>query len=125
MINSLVVEMLNIILKMQEMLVLDIEDVKKARHDPLLERNALKEELMQNLGAKQEELNAALMQALEDEEDMDKYKPIVDTLELELKQLYEKNAKLAKLVMPIKELYHDLVEEISQSNGGSIFEIKV
>jgi len=125
MINSLVLEMLDIISQIQDMFILDIADIKEARHELLLERDAQKQELMIILEPMQKELNLALMQALENEEDMDVYKPIIDTLEFELKQLYEANKKFAKIVMPIMELYHDIFEEIAQSGGGNIFETTV
>ena len=48
----------------------------------------------------------------------------MDSLEIELKELYELNKKLASIVLPVQQMYKDLVSEISAANGGNIFDIK-
>ena len=47
-----------------------------------------------------------------------------NALEIELKELYELNKKLASIVLPVQQMYKDLVEEISAADGGNFFDIK-
>jgi DNA repair exonuclease SbcCD ATPase subunit len=101
----------------------DIEDVKKANHESLVSRNELKIELMDTLTKNKEELNAELANAYEKGEDISIYKDAIDELELDLRKLYETNGKLASIVLPVKEMYKDIIEEITQKNGGRLIEI--
>ena len=36
----------------------------------------------------------------------------------------ELNKKLANIVLPIKQMYKELLDEISEQSGGQIFDIK-
>jgi hypothetical protein len=56
--------------------------------------------------------------------DVNIYRQSVDLLEIQLKELYELNKKLASIVLPVQQMYKDLVEEISVANGGNFFDIK-
>ncbi len=102
----------------------DIEDVKKANHESLVARNNIKVELMETLAKNKEELNLQLANEYEDGKDISIYKDAIDELELDLRKLYETNGKLAAIVLPVREMYKDIIEEITQINGGQLVEIR-
>jgi hypothetical protein len=102
----------------------DIEDVKKANHESLVARNNIKVELMETLAKNKEELNLQLANEYEDGKDISVYKDAIDELELDLRKLYETNGKLAAIVLPVREMYKDIIEEITQINGGQLVEIR-
>ena len=108
---------------LQDSIVSDIEDVKKANHDKLLERNDIKLELMDNLKEQKEQLNQELSKQYQDGVDISKYKDSIDGLEDELRKLYELNGKLAAIVLPVKEMYKEIIDEITHNNGGSLIEV--
>ncbi len=117
--------------KMVEMAVLlkqaikdDIVDVKSANHEKLLDRNDEKIELMQNISDAHSELNQLLAQAMQDGEDLNQYRQSVDNLEEHLRELYELNGKLASIVLPVKQMYKQIIDDISAINGGSLFEVR-
>lgn len=85
MINELVNKMLSLTLKMQESILLDIEDIKQAKHENLLERNDEKEEMINEIAKLKSQLNEQLILAMKNGEDVNKYRDEVDNLESELK----------------------------------------
>ncbi len=102
----------------------DIEDIKEARHEELEKRNLSKEILIRDIATLKERLDEELIQKIQDGEDINIYRDKVDTLEEDLKKLYELNTHLSNLVLPIKKMYDTLVSEISELNGGNIFDVK-
>ena len=69
-------------------------------------------------------LNEELMSKIQEGIDVNIYRASVDLLEIELKDLYELNKRLASIVLPVQQMYKDLVSEITAVNGGKIFDIK-
>lgn len=102
----------------------DIEDIKKANNDSLLERNDFKLEKIAKIKELKEELNREIIKKIKNGENVNKFKPIVDVLEEKLKELYRKNKKLSSIVSPMKNLYNELIEEISANNGGKVIDVK-
>jgi len=123
MIENQVDKMINIAILLKEAINADIEDVKAANHEKLLERNDVKLELMQNISDSHTELNNLLSQAMQNGEDINKYRSCVDNLEEHLKELYDLNGKLASIVLPVKQMYKQIIDDISAINGGSLFEV--
>jgi ABC-type transporter lipoprotein component MlaA len=111
-------------LNLQNHIMEDIEDIKAARHEKLLDRNELKLEMMQDLASQKEDLNRALLQAVQNGEDVNQYRGSVDTLETELKKLYMLNARLGSIVEPVRKMYKDIVDEIVSEYGSSVVEVK-
>jgi archaellum component FlaC len=109
--------------KLSEAISSDIEDVKNANHEKLLERNDMKLELMTEISSLQDELNAYLAQAMQNGEDLNNYRESVNNLEVSLTNLYFLNGKLASIVLPVKEMYKDIIQKITKDNGGSLFEV--
>ena len=70
------------------------------------------------------QLNKELMAKIQEGVDVNIYRESVDLLEIELKELYELNRRLASIVLPVQQMYKDLVAEISEANGGKFFDIK-
>ena len=70
------------------------------------------------------QLNKELMSKIQEGIDVNIYRNSVDALEVELRELYELNRKLASIVLPVQQMYKDLVSEISANNGGNFFDIK-
>lgn len=103
---------------------LDIEDIRQANNEGLLERNDLKHELINNIASLKSDLNRELISEMKEGVDVNIYREQVDSLEDKLRELYELNKKLASIVLPVKQMYSDLVDEISAVNGGQIFDVK-
>ncbi|MEJ5167778.1 MAG: hypothetical protein WHU93_01300 [Arcobacteraceae bacterium] len=124
MVSTLINEMIEKTLSLQNHIMEDIEDIKAARHEKLLDRNEIKLEMMQDLASKKEDLNKALLQAIQNGDDVNQYRGSVDTLETELKKLYMLNARLGSIVEPVRKMYKDIVDEIVSEYGSSVVEVK-
>ncbi len=124
MIKKQVDKMIQLSVSLKEAILLDIEDVKMAQHENLLTRNDYKLELIQNISEAQEELNQLLIEAIQNEQDVEQYREIVEELEVNLTQLYELNGKLASIVLPVKQMYKQIIDDISDINGGALFEVR-
>jgi hypothetical protein len=98
MVLNLIQEMITKTIELQEHILEDMEDIKSARHEKLLDRNEIKLEKMHVLASKKEDLNHALLEALQQGKDVNQYRNSVDTLEEELKKLYMLNARLGSLM---------------------------
>ena len=123
MINKIISKLKIIAEKLNEAVVLDIEDVKKANHESLADRNVVKLDLMDNLIASKQKLNDELAAEYKSGGDISIYKNSVDELEEELKKLYYSNGKLASIVLPVKEMYKEIIDEITTINGGTLVEV--
>ena len=123
MIENHVKNMINLAILLKKDIALDIEDVQLANHEKLLERNDEKLELMNNISSAHQELNQLLSNAMQNGEDINNYRDIVDTLEEHLRELYELNGKLASIVLPVKQMYKEIIDEITTINGGTLFEV--
>jgi hypothetical protein len=124
MIDTTITTLKEITNKLKECIVLDIEDVKKANHESLVARNEIKIVLMDELGSNKQKLNEELSSSYKSGVDISVYKQSVDELEAELRELYTLNGKLASIVLPVKEMYKEIIEEITQKNGGSLVEVR-
>jgi hypothetical protein len=123
MIDITVLELQSITEELKKSILLDIEDVKKANHESLVTRNEVKLELMTKLSELKTKLNVDLSAEYKDGKDISIYKSSIDELEKGLKELYELNGKLASIVLPVKEMYKDIINEITEKNGGSLVEV--
>jgi len=102
----------------------DIKDVSEAEHEKLLERNEKKLTLMQDISASHAQLNDLLAAEINNGVDVNIYRDSVNELEVHLRELYELNGKLATIVLPVRQMYKDIIDEISKNNGGSLIEVK-
>ena len=102
----------------------DISDIKEANHETLLKRNELKQTLIDDIIFCKSELNKELVLEIQKGVDVNIYRAKVDELENNIKSLYELNRKLSAIVLPIQNMYKELVNEFSSVNGGRIFDIK-
>ncbi len=123
MINNTVDELNKITLELIKSVKLDIEDVKKADHESLVERNFIKLDLMDNLTALKQQLNEELSSEYKKGVDISIHKDNIDKLEDKLKELYYANGKLASIILPVKEMYKDIIDEITAKNGGILVEV--
>ena len=124
MIYEIVDKMFVLITDLETSIELDIEDIRQAKHESLLNRNDQKHYMIEEITRLKQELNQELISKMQQGEDIDKYREKVNSLEAELVKLYESNKRLASLVLPVQQMYKDLVEEITNANGGQIFDIK-
>lgn len=124
MIEQTIVELKQITEKLYNSILEDIEDVKQAKHESLVERNEIKLTLMDKLSDLKKQLNTELADEYHNGKDISVYRESVDDLEVDLRKLYQANGKLASLVLPIKEMYKDIIEEITAKNGGSLVEVR-
>ena len=115
--------MIELAIALKKDIALDIEDVQLANHEKLLERNDEKLELMKNISDAHQVLNGLLSDAIQNNVDVNQYRNIVDTLEEHLRELYELNGKLASIVLPVKQMYKDIIDDITRLNGGALFEV--
>jgi len=124
MIDSLLKSMQTLIDELKYAINQDIEDTKAARHEDLLKRNDKKHTIINEILEKKSELNLELGRLIQNGEDVNIYRSKVDELELNLKELYELNRKLATIVLPIRQMYKELLDELGSLNGGQFFDIK-
>jgi len=123
MINTTINELKKITEELKNAIILDIEDVKKANHASLVERNYIKTDLMEELTTKKQKLNEELSTSYKNGDDISIYKTGVDELETSLRELYELNGKLGSIVLPVKEMYKEIIDEITEKNGGALVEV--
>ena len=124
MIENTIKNMSDLIIKLKSSIEQDIEDIKAAKHEELLKRNDEKHIMIDEITLLKTKLNEELMSKIQEGVDVNIYRQSVDLLEIELKDLYELNKRLASIVLPVQQLYKDLVSEITAANGGKIFDIK-
>ncbi|PHO09997.1 hypothetical protein CPG37_06555 [Malaciobacter canalis] len=124
MIEQTVETMLELIDKMKESIKLDIEDIKQARHEKLLDRNSEKEEMINEISSLKIELNKLIVEKMKAGEDVNIYRQKVDYLEEELKNLYKLNKELASIVLPVQQMYKEIVEDLTKNNGGALLDVK-
>lgn len=124
MIENIVNKMLVTITELKQAIKDDIEDIKLANHEKLLERNDRKQAYMDDIVNLKNDLNHELVIAVKNGVDVNIYRNIVNHLEDELKELYTLNGKLASIVLPVKQMYKEIVDELTERSGGNIFEIK-
>jgi len=123
MIENTIEQLKLIVSELKNSIVLDIEDVKKARHESLVQRNEVKLELMDKLSQLKQQLNTQLSDEYQNGVDITQYKTSIDTLEEQLGELYRENGRLASIVLPVKEMYKEIIDEITAQNGGSLVEV--
>lgn len=124
MIETIVNDMTELVNKMQNYIKQDIEDIKKAKHEELLNRNDEKQFMIEKIAAYKQQLNQEIVNQMQNGVDVNIYREKVDNLEKELKRLFELNRKLSLIVQPIQKMYKDIVDDITEKNGGSFFHVK-
>jgi hypothetical protein len=124
MIVKIIENMSELINKLKISINQDILDIKEAKHEELLTRNDEKHHMIDEIMNLKTKLNQELMSIIQKGEDVNIYRTSVDSLEAELKDLYELNKRLASIVLPVQQMYKDLVSEIAIANGGNFFDIK-
>lgn len=124
MIEQTIKDMNECVLKLQNMIEQDLEDVKKANHKKLSDRNVEKQDYMEKIINYKKELNAEIIKLLKANSDVNQYRQSIDDLEFQLKKLFDLNRKLGQIVLPIRDMYKNIVDEITSNTGGNIIEIK-
>ena len=123
MINNKINEMITMAVQLKLAIQNDIDDVTNANHEKLLDRNEEKLQLMQDISSSHTALNELLASAMQNGEDINNFRDAVNTLEIHLRELYELNGKLASIVLPVKQMYKEIIDEITANNGGTLFEV--
>ncbi|MEA3383267.1 MAG: hypothetical protein U9Q20_01135 [Campylobacterota bacterium] len=123
MINETIIDLNIITQELIDATLLDIDDVKKANHEKLVERNELKINSMETLAKLKLKLNDELTTEFKNGTDIKIYKNGIDEVEKKLKELYYINGKLGSIVLPVKEMYKEIIEDIKSVNGGSLIEV--
>lgn len=123
MIDITILELKSVTEELKKSIMLDIKDVKKANHESLVARNSVKLTLMDTLSELKQTLNVNLAEEYKKGNDISIYKEGIDELEVQLRELYELNGKLASIVLPVKEMYKEIIDEITKQNGGSLVEV--
>jgi len=125
MIENTIDQLKNVTKELYDSILLDIEDVKQANHESLVKRNDIKLELMDNLSSLKQTLNEELASEYQKGVDISIYRQNVDELEIKLREVYEANGRLAGIVLPVKEMYKEIIDEITKQNGGTLVEVRV
>ena len=123
MIEKIVVEIKDLVDELKEAIKQDIIDVKEANHENLLDRNSIKLDSMEKISSLKMKLNEELSDEFHSGVDITKYKDMIDDLENNLKELYYLNGRLASIVLPVKEMYKEIIDDITACNGGSLIEV--
>ena len=124
MIENIIKDMSDLVNKLKSSINQDILDIKEAKHEELLKRNDEKHYMIDEIMNLKMQLNKELVFLIQEGKDVDLYRQSVDSLEVELRELYTLNKKLAAIVLPVQQMYKDLVSEITAVNGGQLFDIK-
>ncbi|MAC83272.1 MAG: hypothetical protein CL624_03970 [Arcobacter sp.] len=124
MVDKTIERMSELVKNLQKSIELDLHDVKNAKHEELLSRNDDKHNMINEITELKARLNQELIEKMQEGVDVNIYRDKVDFLEVELKNLYELNKSLASVVLPVQQMYKELVEEITAANGGNIFNVK-
>jgi cob(I)alamin adenosyltransferase len=124
MISKTINDISNLVNELKTSINQDISDIKEAKHEELLTRNDEKHHMIDEIMNLKMQLNKKLMAKIQEGEDVNIYRQSVDSLETQLKDLYELNKKLASIVLPVQQMYKELVSDITAANGGQIFDIK-
>lgn len=124
MIEEIIEKMSKLVTDLQESIKHDIEDIKNAKHEGLLDRNDEKHIMINEIADLKSQLNQALVAKMQEGVDVNIYRDKVNSLEEDLRELYELNKRLAGIVLPVKQMYKDLVDDITAANGGQIFDVK-
>jgi hypothetical protein len=123
MINDILNQLQQLTKKLNDDINLDITDVRAANHESLLERNSQKLDSMEKLSQYKKKLNEELAKEFHAGVDITIYKDGIDNLEVNLKELYFLNGKLASIVLPVRQMYKDIIDDITIVNGGSLIEV--
>ncbi|MCG3676786.1 hypothetical protein [Aliarcobacter butzleri] len=124
MIEVIIENMNRLINELKDSINLDIEDIKAAKQEELLKRNDKKLSIIENITNLKQDLNQELIKQLQAGIDVNIYRNKVDFLETNLKELNELNKKLASIVLPVQQMYKELIADVAAKQGGQIFDIK-
>ena len=106
-------KMLVLTKELQEFIVQDLADTKNANHESLFNRNKTKVVKMNELLQTQEMISYSL----NSEGELDEYRDSLSDLENELQKLHVLNDELANIVLPVNEVYKEILDDISNENG--------
>ncbi len=123
MINETIIDIKIITQELLDATALDIIDVKNANHEKLVERNEVKIKAMDCLTDLKARLNQELALEYQNGVDIKIYKDSIDEIEIKLKELYALNGRLGSIVLPVKEMYKEIIEDIKKTNGGTLIEV--
>ncbi len=97
----------------------DIEDIKKAEHNPQFDRLSLKEEKLKAFETKKAMIDHEISNLMTSSPDIalpdlltSEQHQLLDDLKVELSRLHEVNKKYAKLVLVVSNLYNDFLERL-------------
>ena len=124
MVENIVEKMTSLVNELKESINQDIIDIKAAKHEELLKRNDRKHILIEEITNLKVQLNQELVKKIQEGVDVNIYRAKVDKLEANIKDLNVLNKKLSAIVLPMQDMYKELVTEFSSVNGGRIFDIK-
>jgi uncharacterized membrane protein YgaE (UPF0421/DUF939 family) len=97
----------------------DIEDIKKAEHNPQFDRLSLKEERLKAFETKKAMIDHEISNLMTSNPDValpdlltEQQHQLLDELKIELATLHEVNKKYAKLVLVVSNLYNNFLERL-------------
>ena len=97
----------------------DIEDIKKAQHDPQFDRLSLKEEKLKAFETKKAMIDHEISSLMTSHPDValpellnEQQHKQLEELKVELSNLHEVNKKYAKLVLTVSNLYNSFLERL-------------
>ena len=123
MINNILNKLFITVDNVKNYMNLDIEDAKLANHNALIMRNEPKVLFLEQLDLLKRELDIALGNEFRSGVDITIYKLKVDELETKLIEIYTLNGKLASIIIPLLQMYKEIANEVTKSNGGRLIEV--
>jgi len=112
-INKVLDNLINITLE-------DIQDIKKANHEALFERNNEKEQLLSQFTTLKSQIDSILVQRSQSGMDInnmlnDEENKLLDEFKMKLQQFHQIHKKFAKMALIVTNFYNNLVHKVNGS----------
>ncbi len=98
----------------------DIEDLKSGNSDNLITRNEQKQTLVNKIQQTKHDLDNSLMALYNNGNDIEPYRSLIDNVEHKLHQLNKTNNELAYILLPLKDMYDNIIGDFFKENQSSI-----
>jgi cellulose biosynthesis protein BcsQ len=115
-INNILVDIRSLVLLIDQ----DINDLKTGGSKEVLSRNKLKQELINNIINYKKNIDIQLKNEYKLFNNIDKYKDNINNIEIELSYLNQKNNELAYILLPLKDLYDNIIQDFFHQNNSTV-----
>jgi hypothetical protein len=120
MINTYSKDIINNIDLLISLIDLDITELKTGNSDNMIERNNQKQKLVNDIKYTKTEIDTYIIQQIQQGNNVEQYRSIIDTIESKLQILNKTNSKLAYIILPLKDMYDGIINDFFKDNQSSI-----